>query len=46
MHRLFQHNQPLSFCTLPPQTPITEDTPLGCISPYGRTKLFQEDMFR
>ncbi len=38
-----------SSCTvygLPEKTPITEDTPLNAISPYGRTKLFQEDMFR
>eukprot|EP00199_Chlamydomonas_sp_CCMP681_P001939 CAMPEP_0119108910 /NCGR_PEP_ID=MMETSP1180-20130426/16114_1 /TAXON_ID=3052 ORGANISM="Chlamydomonas cf sp, Strain CCMP681" /NCGR_SAMPLE_ID=MMETSP1180 /ASSEMBLY_ACC=CAM_ASM_000741 /LENGTH=350 /DNA_ID=CAMNT_0007094587 /DNA_START=101 /DNA_END=1153 /DNA_ORIENTATION=+ len=38
-----------SSCTvygLPDKVPITEDTPLGCLSPYGRTKLFQEDMFR
>ena len=38
-----------SSCTvygIPETTPITEDTPLKAISPYGRTKLFQEDMFR
>jgi UDP-glucose 4-epimerase len=38
-----------SSCTvygIPEKTPITEDTPLKAISPYGRTKLFQEDMFR
>jgi UDP-glucose 4-epimerase len=28
------------------KTPITEDFPLAAFSPYGRTKLFQEDMFR
>eukprot|EP00879_Flechtneria_rotunda_P025349 GHRR01026929.1.p1 GENE.GHRR01026929.1~~GHRR01026929.1.p1 ORF type:complete len:200 (+),score=63.56 GHRR01026929.1:87-686(+) len=28
------------------KTPITEDFPLHAYSPYGRTKLFQEDMFR
>uniref|UniRef100_A0A7S0S0J6 UDP-glucose 4-epimerase n=1 Tax=Chlamydomonas leiostraca TaxID=1034604 RepID=A0A7S0S0J6_9CHLO len=38
-----------SSCTvygMPEKVPITEDTPLKAISPYGRTKLFQEDMFR
>jgi UDP-glucose 4-epimerase len=38
-----------SSCTvygIPEKVPITEDTPLKAISPYGRTKLFQEDMFR
>lgn len=38
-----------SSCTvygMPDKSPITESTPLGAISPYGRTKLFQEDMFR
>lgn len=38
-----------SSCTVygaPDKVPITEDTPLKAISPYGRTKLFQEDMFR
>lgn len=33
-----------SSCTvygLPEKVPITEDTPLAAISPYGRTKLFQ-----
>ena len=38
-----------SSCTvygLPDETPITEAAPLAAISPYGRTKLFQEDMFR
>ncbi|MEW5313080.1 MAG: hypothetical protein WDW38_004674 [Sanguina aurantia] len=38
-----------SSCTvygMPDASPITEATPLGAISPYGRTKLFQEDMFR
>jgi UDP-glucose 4-epimerase len=28
------------------KTPITEDFPLAAVSPYGRTKLFQEDMYR
>jgi UDP-glucose 4-epimerase len=28
------------------KTPITEDFPLAACSPYGRTKLFQEDMYR
>jgi UDP-glucose 4-epimerase len=39
-----------SSCTvygIPKSSPITEDTPLGAaINPYGRTKLFQEEMFR
>jgi len=38
-----------SSCTvygMPETVPITEDCPLKAISPYGRTKLFQEDMFR
>ncbi|KAG2500424.1 hypothetical protein HYH03_001993 [Edaphochlamys debaryana] len=38
-----------SSCTvygLPEEVPITEAAPLKAISPYGRTKLFQEDMFR
>ncbi len=38
-----------SSCTvygLPEEVPITEQAPLKAISPYGRTKLFQEDMFR
>ncbi|EFJ41424.1 hypothetical protein VOLCADRAFT_77596 [Volvox carteri f. nagariensis] len=38
-----------SSCTvygLPEKVPITEEAPLKAISPYGRTKLFQEDMFR
>lgn len=38
-----------SSCTvygIPETVPITETTPLKAISPYGRTKLFQEDMFR
>jgi len=38
-----------SSCTvygIPETVPITEETPLKAISPYGRTKLFQEDMFR
>jgi len=38
-----------SSCTvygMPDKSPITEDTPLGAINPYGRTKLFQEEMFR
>lgn len=38
-----------SSCTVygvPEKVPITEDTTLKAVSPYGRTKLFQEDMFR
>ncbi|KAF5840338.1 UDP-glucose 4-epimerase [Dunaliella salina] len=38
-----------SSCTvygLPEKVPITEDCPTEAISPYGRTKLFQEWMFR
>nr|BAF46277.1 UDP-glucose 4-epimerase like protein [Chlamydomonas reinhardtii] len=38
-----------SSCTvygMPDEVPITESAPLKAISPYGRTKLFQEDMFR
>lgn len=38
-----------SSCTvygLPDKVPITEEATLAAISPYGRTKLFQEDMFR
>ncbi|KAJ9514039.1 hypothetical protein QJQ45_021132 [Haematococcus lacustris] len=38
-----------SSCTvygMPDKVPITEDTKLNAISPYGRTKLFQEEMFR
>ncbi len=38
-----------SSCTvygLPDKVPITEEAALKAISPYGRTKLFQEDMFR
>lgn len=38
-----------SSCTvygIPDQVPITEEAPLRAINPYGRTKLFQEDMFR
>lgn len=38
-----------SSCTvygMPDTVPITEETRLQAISPYGRTKLFQEDMFR
>jgi hypothetical protein len=39
-----------SSCTvygIPKSSPITEDTPLGAaLNPYGRTKLFQEEMFR
>lgn len=37
-----------SSCTvygMPEHVPITEDTPLAAISPYGRTKLFQEHMY-
>jgi hypothetical protein len=30
----------------PEEVPIREDTPLQAVSPYGRTKLFQEEMFR
>lgn len=29
-----------------PQAPITEDSRMSAISPYGRTKLFQEHMLR
>jgi UDP-glucose 4-epimerase len=38
-----------SSCTVygePPTVPITEDTPLGATSPYGRTKLHIEEMLR
>jgi len=38
-----------SSCTVygePDTMPITEDTPLGANSPYGRTKLFIEEMLR
>jgi UDP-glucose 4-epimerase len=38
-----------SSCTVygePPKVPITEDTPLGATSPYGRTKLHIEEMLR
>lgn len=38
-----------SSCTVygePETVPITEDTPLGASSPYGRTKLAIEDMLR
>jgi UDP-glucose 4-epimerase len=38
-----------SSCTVygePPTVPITEDTPLGASSPYGRTKLHIEEMLR
>jgi len=28
------------------EVPISEGTPLKAVSPYGRTKLFQEEMFR
>jgi UDP-glucose 4-epimerase len=38
-----------SSCTVygePETVPITEDTPLGASSPYGRTKLVIEDMLR
>src|SRR3954447_5975525 len=38
-----------SSCTVygdPPTMPITEDTPLGASSPYGRTKLHIEEMLR
>jgi len=43
---VFPHLQMVfsSSCTvygIPEKTPITEDTPLKAISPYGRTKLFQ-----
>ncbi|KIZ06056.1 UDP-glucose 4-epimerase [Monoraphidium neglectum] len=31
---------------IPERVPLTEDCPLSAINPYGRTKLFQEDMFR
>jgi hypothetical protein len=45
-HLVFPHLQMVfsSSCTvygIPEKTPITEDTPLKAISPYGRTKLFQ-----
>jgi UDP-glucose 4-epimerase len=38
-----------SSCTvygLPKEVPITEAAALSAINPYGRTKLFQEEMFR
>ncbi len=38
-----------SSCTVygePETVPITEDTPLGASSPYGRTKLYIEEMLR
>lgn len=38
-----------SSCTVygePDTLPITEDTPLGASSPYGRTKLYIEEMLR
>ena len=38
-----------SSCTVygePQRMPITEDTPLGAFSPYGRTKLHIEEMLR
>jgi UDP-glucose 4-epimerase len=38
-----------SSCTVygtPDRMPIDEDAPLQALSPYGRTKLFQEHMFR
>ena len=31
---------------MPETVPLTEDCPLSALNPYGRTKLFQEDMFR
>lgn len=31
---------------IPETVPLTEDCPLSAINPYGRTKLFQEDMLR
>jgi UDP-glucose 4-epimerase len=30
----------------PHTVPITEDFPLSCTNPYGRTKLFIEEMLR
>ena len=30
----------------PATVPITEDFPLSCTNPYGRTKLFIEEMLR
>ncbi len=38
-----------SSCTVygdPEVVPITEDAPIGAVSPYGRTKLFIEEMLR
>lgn len=38
-----------SSCTvygMPDTAPITEGTALNAISPYGKTKLYQEEMFR
>lgn len=38
-----------SSCTvygMPEEVPMTESCKLAAISPYGRTKLFQEEMFR
>lgn len=38
-----------SSCTVygqPKRVPLTEDSELAAINPYGRTKLFQEEMFR
>jgi UDP-glucose 4-epimerase len=38
-----------SSCTVygePEEVPITEDAPVGAINPYGRTKLFIEEMLR
>lgn len=31
---------------IPDKVPVTEDFKLNAINPYGRTKLFQEEMFR
>jgi NAD dependent epimerase/dehydratase family len=36
----------LSLFVCPLQVPVTEDCPLSALSPYGRSKLFQEEMFR